>query len=166
MSRSAPARWRGWAINAALLLLLYLAVQAWQGRDAPSGPAPPFSATTLDGRAVTLEAYRGRPVLLYFWATWCNVCALTRDAVDAIALDHPVLTIASQSGSDAKVAAYVAEHDFRAPVVNDRSNEITRRYGVRAYPTFFILDGEGHIREVEVGLTSEWGLRLRLWLAR
>ena len=159
-------RSRGWLGNIVLLVLIYWAVQAYQGRDAPdAGPAPPIEATDMQGAPISLENYRGQPTLLYFWATWCHVCALTRNSIDNIAQDHQVITIASQSGSDGAIQAYLKEHDFRATVINDSDNRLSREYGVQAFPTLFVLNAKGEIDDVEIGLSSEAGIRFRLWQA-
>ncbi len=159
-------RSRGWLGNLLLLALIYWAVQSYQGRDAPdSGPAPAIDAVALDGKHISLRHYRGRPTLVYFWATWCHVCGLTRDSINAIAREHPVITIASQSGNDAEIESYIDEHRFDAIVINDRDNRLSRQYGVNAFPSIFIVDAEGNIDDVEIGLSSEWGLRFRLWRA-
>ncbi len=52
------------------------------------------------------------------------------------------------------------------PVLNDPDGAIAAHWGVRGVPASFIVDGAGQIRFVEVGYTTEIGLRLRLWLAR
>ena len=154
------------AINLILFLVVYVAIQAYQGRDAPgSGLAPDIRGVSLSGERVSLADYRGQPVLLYFWATWCGVCLLTRDSIDAIAVDHPVITVAIQSGEDHEVLAYTQEHGFTPPVINDRAGRLSDAYGVRAFPSVFILNSKGEIEDVEIGLSSEWGLRLRLWWA-
>ncbi len=159
-------RARGWLLNIAIILAFYWAVQLYQGRDAPSsGPAPQIEGIDLNGQPVSLQAHRGQATLIYFWATWCRVCALSRDTIADIARDHPVITIASQSGSDAELSRYVKEHGFNVPVINDHDNRLSQRYGVRAFPSIFIIDGDGNISDVEIGLSSEWGLRLRLWKA-
>ena len=103
--------------------------------------------------------------MIYFWATWCSVCALTKESINDIAQDHQVITIASQSGSSADIQKYVRENDFTAPVINDADSRLSQTYGVRAFPSIFIINPDGEIYDVEVGLSSEWGLRFRLWMA-
>ncbi len=166
MRRPLSKRSRSWLGHLLLLILIYWAVQAYQGRDAAdSGPAPPIEAIALNGEAISLQSLKGQPLLIYFWATWCHICALTRDSIDNIAQDHPVITIASQSGEDYEIRSYIDEHNFSAIVINDRDNRLSQRYGVNAFPSVFVLDAKGEIDDVEIGLSSEWGLRLRLWLA-
>jgi thiol-disulfide isomerase/thioredoxin len=154
-----------WLRDLAWAVLLYAAVRAYQQRDLPNGHAPALAGMTLDGARVTLDAYQGKPLLVHFWATWCGVCRAEQSSIDAIAQDHAVLSISSQSGSPAQVASYVAEHGMKARVLLDNTSELARRCGVHAFPTTFILNDKGEIMFREVGYTTELGLRARLWLA-
>ena len=157
---------RTWLLSITLVFCVYFLVQAYQGRDAPqSGLAPDIKALDINGQQVELAHYRGKPTLVYFWATWCKVCSLTRESINSIAQDHPVITIASQSGERSGVLAYQQKHEFEVSIINDENGRLGQAYGVRAFPTVFILDAMGNISDVEVGLSSEWGLRLRLWWA-
>jgi peroxiredoxin len=157
--------WRNLLIQIVLILLVYLAVQAWQGRHAPRGQAPLFHGQLLDGRSVKLADYRGKPVLLHFWASWCSICRFEQGSIESIAKDYPVLTVASQSGDEDAVMAYLAEQGVSMPVLVDEGGELGHLYGVRAFPSSYVIDGQGQISDVEIGYTSEWGLRARLLLA-
>jgi len=157
--------WKRMAIEVAVVALVFFGIRAWQQRDAPTGPAPALSAYDLSGAPVELGA-SDEPVVVHFWATWCGVCEAENGTIDALADDHRVITIAAQSGPPSQVAAYLEERGLDFPVVNDPGSEITHRWGVHAFPTTFVVDGDGQIRSTEVGYTTGWGLRARLWLAR
>jgi thiol-disulfide isomerase/thioredoxin len=165
MQRLRAWRYWHWLRDAGLALLFLLALRAYQRRDAASGVAPPITGTDLRGQPFALAEYRGQPVLVYFWATWCGVCKATQSNVDALARERPVLSIASQSGSAAEVNAYVREHGIVPKVAVDPHGALAKRFGVRAFPTTFVIGRDGEIRHVEVGYTTELGLRLRMWLA-
>ena len=155
-----------WLLNIALLLGIYILIQAYQSRDAPqSGPAPEIQSIDIDGQYIDLNNYQGKPVLIYFWASWCTVCSLTRGSVESISKDYSVITIASQSGTDKEIHAYQQEHQFDVTIINDAQGPISQAYGVQAFPSVFILDSAGNVSDVEIGLSSETGLRLRLWWA-
>ncbi|HKU44102.1 MAG TPA: protein disulfide oxidoreductase [Polyangiales bacterium] len=165
MQRLRAQRYWPWLRDACFAVLFFLAFRAYQQRDAVSGTAPQLSGTDLQGEQVALADYRGKPVLVYFWATWCGVCKATQPNVDALARELPVLSVASQSGSAAEVSAYAREHGVASKVVVDTRGALAKRFGVHAFPTLFVIDGAGAIRSVEVGYTTELGLRLRMWLA-
>ena len=156
----------GWLGQAALVAAVLVGAHLWATRDAARGPAPELSGTLLDGRALPLDDYRGRPLLVYFWATWCPVCRLDQGAIAAVAQDHPVVTVAMQSGDAAAVAAHLAAQGLSFPVRVDEDGAVAAAWGVRGVPTAFVVDGDGQIRYVTTGVTTRWGLRLRLWLAR
>ncbi len=159
------SKWIKWLGEAALILVVVVAVGLWQTRGLPDGPAPLFGGTLLDGRPFALEEMRGRPLLLHFWGTWCPVCRLELGNIAAIAEDHQVVTIAMNSGDAEELRAYMEEHQLHFPVIPDEQGTLAARYRVRGVPASFIVDPGGVIRFVEVGYTSELGLRARLWWA-
>ena len=148
-----------------MIAAIVLVVRGYQQRHLPTGRAPALAGTDLGGQAVALEAYRGKPVIVHFWATWCGVCKAEQHNIDAVAGDLPVLSVASRSGDAEQVNAYVREHGIAPRVVVDPSGALAQRFGVAAFPTTFIVDGGGEIRHAEVGYTTELGLRARMWLA-
>lgn len=147
------------------VLALFLAIRGVADHGLASGPAPAFSGTTLDGAEFSLERARGKPILVYFWASWCSICRAMQGAVRSVAEDSPVVTLAMQSGDRDEVARYMREQAFQAPVVLDQDGAIAQAYGLRGVPAAFVLDGAGNIRFAGTGYTTEAGLRLRLWLA-
>lgn len=157
-------RWRrvlGWGAVAAL----FFVVQGFLNRDMASGPAPAIEGRFLDGSRASLDSLRGRPALVYFWASWCPICGTMEDKIGSLARDHAVITVAYQSGDASEVARHVAERRLDWRVVPDPDGANGGRYGIRGVPAFFILGPDGTIHSRSVGFTPEWMLRLRLWLA-
>jgi len=160
------ARWRGLAINVLLVVAVVAGIRLWQQRDMASGAAPALQGVTLAGRHYSLPARPGQAVLVHFWATWCPVCRAEQGNIAAIARDDAsVVTVAMQSGAPQEVVRYLQEQQLDFPVVNDADGRIAAAWGVHAVPASFIVAPDGRIRFVEVGYTTEMGLRLRLWLA-
>lgn len=157
-------RWPRWLLELAIVVLAVLLLQAWLTRDAPQGPAPAFSGKLLDGTPVSLATLQGKPVLLHFWATWCPICRLGNDSIDALADEHSVLTVAIDD-SAAAIRTYMKNAGVDYPVMHDHNGHIARQYAIRGVPTSFIIDAAGNIRFVETGYTTGIGLRLRLWWA-
>ncbi|MEZ4330035.1 MAG: protein disulfide oxidoreductase [Polyangiales bacterium] len=159
---------RSWGPQLLFLVVVFLGLRAYQLRGAAEGEAPPVVGRSVHApdQWLTLAQHRGQPTLVYFWATWCGVCNVVDPNVDAVAADHPVLTVAVSSGGEEEVAGWMRERGLSMPTVTDPEGRIARSFGVRAFPTSFFVDAEGQITAREVGYTSTLGLRGRLWLAR
>lgn len=148
-----------------MLVAVLLAIHLYQTRNTVKGEAPGFSARLLDGSPVSLQDFRGQPLLLQFWATWCPVCNLEQGSIDAIARDHAVLSVALDDASPAEIQEWMSDKGVRYAVIPDPSGQVAAAFGVQGVPTSIVIDAGGAIRFVEVGYTTEPGLRLRLWWA-
>lgn len=133
------------------------------GSGLVTGTPPAIEQTTLTGTA-TMPLIAKGPALIYFWAEWCGICRSIQSNVDAVVHDYPAVTIAVRSGNDRAVTDYMKNQQITWPTVNDPDGTIGQRYGVRAVPAMLFVNGNGKIVFTSVGYTSEWGLRLRLWL--
>ena len=162
--------WRAHGLTLGLVLLVYAVLHSWQTWDVPRGAAPAFTAAGAPAGRIDLEAWRqthaGRAVALYFWADWCPICRLQQDSVNRLQDDWPVLTLAMQSGDAARVAGVLRQRGLAWTTAIDPDGGIARRYGLGSVPAFIVLDAQGRIRFAEVGLSSETGMRLRLWWAQ
>ncbi len=166
LSAGRRKKWCGYAINVFLFVLVVAAIRFWQQRDMVSGASQHLQGVTLAGLPYTLPTHPGHPVLVHFWATWCPVCRTEQGSIAAIAHDDPtVITIAMQSGTPEQVAAHMREQGISFPVLNDPDGSIARAWGVHAVPVSFIISPDGNVSFVEVGYTTELGLRIRRWLA-
>jgi len=161
--RSKWLRQSAWAI---LIVLLATGIRHWQQRGLAYGAAPVFELEDMRGEPVSIADYRGKPLLIHFWATWCRICRVEQNSISDISREWQVLTVAVQSGDKHDVGAYVNENKLGFRVVVDEGGKLMGRFGVRAVPASFILDGNGSIRFREVGYTTGPGVRLRLWLAQ
>lgn len=136
---------RSWLWTLALAWLLWMAVQSLRGGVDLPAAAPDFTAQTLDGRAVQLSALRGKPVVLYFFASWCPACKLTSPEIDRFAAAHPevtVLGIAAEDADDAR--AYLRQQPRSFAVLAD-NRAIDAGYRVRALPTTVVVDAAGKV---------------------
>jgi len=157
-------KWLKLTLEIAIFIAIFFAVRAWQQRNIVEGVAPNFQSVLLDGKIVSLEDYKGKPLLLHFWADWCPICKIEEASISSINNDWPVLTIAYQSGGKKNIARHMKERNIQDWLtIVDQDGQIAELFGVTVVPTTFILDGNRNIRFSEVGLTSEWGLRFRLW---
>lgn len=158
-------RWVIWARDLALVFILVLLIQWWQTRNAATGPAPALTGIMLNGETLDLKDLRGNPVLVHFWATWCPVCRAEDGNIHDLAEDYQVLSIATNSGTAQEIRDYLNENEVDFPVMLDESGETGGLWGVNGVPSSFIVDSNGEIRSIAVGYTTEFGLRVRMWLA-
>lgn len=167
----ARRRWRRWLLEAALFVGIVTAIGHWQTRKVPGGNAPDFSAPLAGtpGGIVSLEDFRarhtGRPIALYFWADWCSICKINQAAIDSLAADHPVLSVAMQSGDAPTVGRLLAARGLAWATAVDDTGQISATYGLDGVPAFIVVDAGGRIRFAEQGYTSGPGMRWRLWWA-
>lgn len=163
-------RWLRWIGEITVFVAIVAAIQWWQTRDAPAGPAPDFEAVFADGSRDSLEAFRaghpGRATAVYFWAEWCPVCKAQQGTVDSLRVDWPVLTVAMQSGTAADVAKVLAERGLAWKTAVDEDGRISARYGLRGVPALAVIDPRGQISSMAAGYTTGLGMRLRLWWAQ
>ncbi|MFC1944282.1 TlpA family protein disulfide reductase [Chloroflexota bacterium] len=116
--------------------------------------APDFALRTLDGEIVRLSELRGQPVLINFWATWCPSCRMEMPHLQAAfeELAGEVYIVAINVGeSEEKVRRYVEDNGLSFTVLTDPDKQVGDRYNIRYYPTTFLVDNEGVIREIRIG---------------
>ncbi|MGV6817293.1 MAG: protein disulfide oxidoreductase [Thiotrichales bacterium] len=156
-------RWKILAIELVIFVVLYLGLKAWLQRDLAQGVPPSFVAHNIQGEPVSLESYRGQPVMLHFWASWCRICNFEKGAVEKVSQRWPVVTVAMQSGDRVEVEQFLTEKGLSWNTVVDESGQLAERFGVKGVPATFFLGKDGQIRFKEVGYTTALGMRLRLW---
>lgn len=147
------------------IVIVFFGIRAWQQQAMPKGKATPLTGQTVDGRTVSLADYRGKPVLLYFWASWCRICEFEQGSIRSLAQDYPLLSVALRSGNELQLRKYMDQKDFHVTAIVDEFGELASQYGVRGTPTAFFINADGEITSIEVGYTSELGMRVRMWLA-
>jgi thiol-disulfide isomerase/thioredoxin len=116
------------------------------------GPAPEFELQDLNGTTVKLSQYRGnRPVMLYFWATWCPACmsmkphiAKVREKVPAADLEILGINV-GEGDSLEKVKRYQEGHPATYPILYDTGSKVSRAYRVQGIPLFVLVDKDGQI---------------------
>jgi thiol-disulfide isomerase/thioredoxin len=125
--------------------------------DSPSEPVPAldFAGKTLAGETVRLSQYRGKVVLLNFWATWCVPCLLEMPALDrlnkALAGQPFKLLAINQAEERAQVEKFTRAHPYSFDVVLDPIGEIGSSYNANRLPMSYIVDARGRVIRRAVG---------------
>src|SRR5512139_2341588 len=130
------------------------------GFEARAGTAAPaLQVQDLQGVAKTLADYRGKVVLVNFWASWCPPCLREMPSLERLRVKmagRPLEIVALDSAETAEeVSAYLSRMKLGFPILLDPDGRNTRRWKVFALPTSFLLDAEGRVRYVLTGPT-EW----------
>ena len=147
----------------ALVLVAGLVGTVWaMGSRPPAAgmPASEFSLTDLDGKSHKLEQYRGKVVLLNFWATWCKPCTTEMPAMqtvyDELREKGFVVLAVNELEDEGKVREHIVAYKHTFPVLLDHENKVANQYGVFGLPVSVFIDQNGVVREyIKGGLLTE-----------
>jgi len=123
-------------------------------------PAAAFDLKSLDGKPLGLSSFRGKPLVLNFFASWCDPCRdempLINELASKAAKDgYSVLGIAVDD-TRAAVTEFVREAKLVLPIALDLNSTVKRAYRIFGPPATFFIDGQGVIRDLALGpLTAE-----------
>jgi len=122
-------------------------------------PAPEFQVKTLDGTTVNLSDYRGQPVWVSFWATWCPPCRAENPDIQEVYEKYQseglVILALSIGESTDTVQGYVQRTGLTYTIGLDQNTEIAARYRIVGIPTHFFVDRDGVLREWRIGSMSK-----------
>lgn len=124
-------------------------------------PAPDFSLGQLAGEKVSLSDFKGKPVIINFWATWCLPCKEEMPLLDKVTHQHAgqVVVLGVNVGEKAGlVEAYLKETEVTFPILLDSSEKVADMYFVRNFPMTFFVDADGVVRAQQIGLLQEKNL--------
>ncbi len=130
-------------------------------------PAPNFKLSDLSGREVSLDQYRGRVVMLDFWATWCGPCRMTMPLLENLQKEYPndlrLLAINLREPAD-MVRDYVRKQSISSEVLLDEKGEVGDTYRSDSIPMQVLIDKQGVVRHVTAGYSPRLASQLRSWI--
>ncbi len=149
-----------------VLLLMYKCGQGIASREgsAIGRQAPAFQLKDLQGNDVSLAQFRGKIVMLDFWATWCGPCRITMPLLEELQHEHPndfTLLAVNVGDPPDTVAPYVQQHRVSARVLLDVDGVVGSAYGSESIPMQVLIDQTGVIRHIQAGYYP--GLKDDLW---
>lgn len=144
--------------RALIVLLSVLAVpgtsaagdmKAWSG-----GPTPALALKDLAAREHRLEDYRGKVVVISFWATWCEPCRDEMPSLNRLkaAMGDAIAVLAVDMGEpEARIATFLEKVPVDFPVLLDRDMTVSKAWKVKVLPTTIVVDPQGAARYVTIG---------------
>jgi peroxiredoxin len=133
-----------------------------------SKPAPAFTLVDATGKKVTLADFKGKVIVLDFWATWCGPCISSFPGMQKVVDQYrnnpnvKILFVNTWERADDKVKKatdFLAAKKYRFDVLFDKDNSVAEQFTVDAIPTKFVIDQSGNIRFQSMGYSgSEAGL--------
>jgi peroxiredoxin len=185
---SAPSRKVDWVVLAASVTVLcicivagglwtfmYLSQQPAEVQDSPIPASTPVPKSRIGadvgkyapdfvlqnvhtGGRESLSGYRGRPVVIMFWATWCGYCKDEMPSLQKVYDAYQgagLVVLAVDVGESASLArSYRDAHNLTFSVLNDSGEDVARSYRVTGYPTNFFVDSTGRVFAVDVGMLT------------
>jgi peroxiredoxin len=120
-------------------------LRPWKG-----GATPPLALQDVDGRGRRLADYRGKVVLVNFWATWCEPCLEEMPSMNKLRASlagHPFEVLAVNLGeSEARIRRFMEQVPLEFPVLLDRDTAAAKAWQARLLPASFVLGPDGSIR--------------------
>ncbi len=122
--------------------------------------AEDFRLVDLEGKQQSLSQYRGKVVLVNFWASWCKPCTTEMPAMqttyDKLREKGFVVLAINELEDEPKVREHIKQHGHTFPVLMDRDNKVANQFGVFGLPVSVFIDEKGVVREyIKGGLLTE-----------
>ena len=126
---------------------------------AESRPAPAFHLTDIDGKRHALSDYKGKVIVLNFWATWCPPCRFEMPSMEraqALTAEHGVVFLGINVGEDQDtIFTFTADYPVTFPLLMDINSEVIEKYPVVGLPTTYVINPQGRIVYQAIG-TRDW----------
>lgn len=143
-------------MRAFLLLALLLAATPAFAKD---WVAKPFTLRGVDGTTTSLSDYRGKVVVVEFFASWCGVCASAVPELNALAKRYPgkleFVAIATAEDDPLGLEAFIEDNGPEYRILVDDTDRVARAYDVLVFPTYYVIDQNGLVQAFRRG-EVEW----------
>lgn len=140
--------------------------------EKPKIQAPDFTAIDADGNKVKLSDYKGTPVILNFWASWCPPCKAEMPDFNKVSAEYTndqlvFLMVDLVDGSRETVETgkkFIEDNKFTFKVLYDTTQEAAGTYGIRSIPSTLFIDKDGYVQAGQEGAMDEETLRNNIGL--
>lgn len=160
--------WGSLAVDIVLIIAAFLLVSMWQTRDLPDDEhTPPLELAWLDETGADSVLVAGEVGVVYFFAPWCFYCRNSIDNLDELVTGGKLAwarVVALEYENLDEVREFIDETGVHLPVLLG-GPQTTKDWQIRAFPTYFVIDGEGQIVSRSVGYSTKIGLWTRVWMS-
>lgn len=131
--------------------------------------APDFELIDLEGNSIKLSDYRGTPIFLNFWASWCGPCKAEMPFMEKVyseknngSFEILAVNVTTSEKNIGNVEKFVAEYELTFPIPLDEKGSVSHQYDIIGYPTSFFIDSDGVIRSKAHGPLTEEEMEKRI----
>jgi len=160
--------WLSLLFDTALIVTVFFSLHSWQTRHLPIDQAAPRTVLALlSGTAVQPVVREGQAGIVYFFAPWCIYCRHSIDNLQDLVDGGHVkwgTVVALDYGYESEVEEFVEQTGLTLPVLLG-SARTASDWGVKGFPTYFVIDAEGRISSRSVGYSTSLGMLFRNWMA-
>lgn len=161
-------KWVAIFFEALLIVIVLLLFSWWQNRGtlaADNQLAPDFVLPSISGEYFQLSDLKGKKVLVYFFAPWCNICHLSGDNLNDLRAarsdeDLAILVVGLSWQNQTEIQTFANDLQLNMPVLYGSPQQIDD-YQIKGFPTYFVIDETGRVTHRSVGYSTEIGMRLR-----
>ncbi|HEX2333426.1 MAG TPA: TlpA disulfide reductase family protein [Burkholderiales bacterium] len=140
---------------AALVLALALPAAAAELKPWPGGATPPLELTDLQGKKHSLVEYRGKVVLVNFWATWCEPCREEMPSIERLRVSlegRPFAVLGvNLAEPESRIQKFLDTVPLGFPILLDRDTKTTRAWQAKVLPATYVVGPDGAIRYRHIG---------------
>lgn len=159
--------WGSLAVDVVLIIAAFVLISMWQTSNLPGDePAPPLDLAWLDDRRASSIMPSGEVGVVYFFAPWCFYCRTSIDNLDELVATGKLpwaRVVALDYESLDEVREFIEETGVDLPVMLG-GPQTSRDWGIRGFPTYFVIDGSGKIVSRSVGYSTKIGIQVRAWM--
>ncbi len=121
--------------------------------------APDFTVTDVNGNEVKLSDFKGKPVVINFWTTWCTYCKIEMPDFDDMYKEYPdiqFIMLNTTDGDTVETAkAFIEDNEYSFPIFFDSENyDASRAYNITSYPQTVFIDKDGNISSHRIGMMT------------
>jgi thiol-disulfide isomerase/thioredoxin len=160
--------WASLTVDVALIVTAFLLIHMWQTRNLPDDEyTPPLELAWLDDRRADSVFVPTQVGVVYFFAPWCFYCRHSIDNLDELVGSGKLAwarLVALEYASRDEVRDFLRKTGVDLPVLLG-DPKTGNDWQISAFPTYFVIDGDGNIVSRSVGYSTKLGLQVRTWMS-